>query len=283
MAKVNILGVQIDSLTQGQVVDRIKEHLAAHQRLMHIVTPNPEMVVAAQTNKIFCNVLNRAELAIPDGIGLLMAGDYLQMDIPNRFGHRELQMALKAMVVSYQGLLSKEFNVFPERVSGVDLFYCLLTEIPGLKVFLLGGEGGVVAEAVDALSQKFPQVNIVGAEEGGIVAEDGVGAEDENVIDQINQAAPDFLLVSFRAPAQDLWIDRNRDRLKAKVAMGAGGTIDFIAGKQKRAPSILSVHALEWVWRGMIEPRRWKRIWKAFPVFPLYVAKYKLNMIKSQP
>ena len=124
-------------------------------------------------------------------------------------------------------------------------------------------------------------MNVVGYDWGGKIDVNGVGEKDDVLIRKINTVTPDVLLVGVGAPKQDLWISKNLKDLKAGVAIGVGGTIDFIAGEQKRAPVSVRRVGLEWFWRLVLQPFRIKRIINAIVLFPFYVSLYKLRMVKS--
>ncbi len=242
--KANILGVLIDQLTMAEALDRIEKFLEVGGQ-HYVVTPNPEMVILAQKDQEFKNILNQADLAIPDGFGLILASIWL--------GER-----------------------IKERVTGADLVLQLGEKIENTeyKLFLLGGQSGVAKRAAANLKERFPGLKIVGAEEG--VEEVGkLGYWETNDLDnRINQARPDILLVAFGQGKQEKWIYYNLPRLKTvRVAIGVGGTFDYLAGNISRAPKILQKLGLEWSWRLVVEPRRWQRILTAVILFPLAVFK----------
>ena len=137
------------------------------------------------------------------------------------------------------------------------------------SVFLLGAAPDVAELAAAKLREKNPQLRIVGTYSGSPSEADA-----PEILRRINAADPQVLLVAFGAPAQDLWIDRYKaDLHHVRVAMGVGGTFDFLAGRIKRAPHIFRSLGLEWLWRLIQEPRRIKRIRNAVVVFPLLVKK----------
>ncbi len=140
-----------------------------------------------------------------------------------------------------------------DKISGVDLTYKLCEEAAkqGYRVFLLGGQNGVGNKAAEVLKSLYPGINIVGTYEGN--------PEDNNVITKIHESKPQILLVAWGAPKQDLWISKNKNEINVPVMMGVGGTYDFIAGVQKRAPKVWRDLGFEWLWRLVREPWRWKR------------------------
>lgn len=203
------------------------------------MTPNSEMLVEAAHNPAFHAVLQRSALNLPDSIGLLW--------MARCTGQR-----------------------IPERVTGVDTVIRLCREMTGEHpVFLLGGAEGVGERARANLEAHNPQLRVVGTYAGSPREEDAA-----EILRHINAAQPHLLLVAFGAPEQDLWIDRHLSAMPSvRVAMGIGGTLDFLAGVQRRAPILLQKLGLEWLWRLLREPRRFRRIFVAVVVFPWLVMK----------
>lgn len=235
---MTLLGVPLDPLTLDQAVERIRSFLK-EPGFHHVVTPNSEMLVEASGNPHFRSVLVSADLHLPDSIGLVK-------------------------------MAKRTGQYLPERVTGVDTVVRLLANLPSEhSVFLLGAAPDVAELAAAKLREKNPQLRIVGTYSGSPSEADA-----PEILRRINAADPQVLLVAFGAPAQDLWIDRYKaDLHHVRVAMGVGGTFDFLAGRIKRAPHIFRSLGLEWLWRLIQEPRRIKRIRNAVVVFPLLVKK----------
>lgn len=236
MLRIEILGIPIDPLTTAGAVARIYSLLDG-QTQSHVMTPNSEMLVEASRNDRFRSVLRSSALNLPDSAGLLWAA--------RRMGF-----------------------VFPERVTGVDTVVRLCSELTEAHpVFLLGGRWGVGNRASEILKERNPRLVIAGTYEGSPTAEEAV-----SIIQRINETQPHLLLVAYGAPAQDLWIaDHLREMPGVRVAMGVGGTFDFLAGLRKRAPHRMQQLGLEWLWRLFQEPSRIGRIWNAVVVFPFLV------------
>ena len=244
--RIDILDIPIDAITQRDALVRIAGFLKSEGQY-HIATPNPEMLVEAHRNPEFKKVLQGTELNLPDGVGVVWV-------IRKK---RSSAVASSAVVVS--------------RVTGTDTLQqiCSLESrlCPPERVFLLGAAPGIAEKASKILKEKNSALNITGTYSGSPKEED-----EEEIISRINAAQPTILFVAFGAPSQDLWIARNLPKLKTvKVAMGVGGALDFIAGKQKRAPKLMRQIGLEWLWRLMREPRRIKRIWRAVVLFTILV------------
>lgn len=223
---VQILGVPIHAATFDSLLESIAQWIASGDRLYQICTASPEFVMIAQTDPAFMDVLHTADLCVADGIGLLFAARYL--------GHP-----------------------LPERVTGSDGVPLIAARAAqsGWKLFLLGAAPGIAEEAARRLVEKHPELNIVGMYAGSPAPE-----EEADIIARVNASGADILFVAYGAPRQDQWIARNRDKLAVHVAMGVGGTFDFIAGKVPRAPVWMRRVALEWMYRLIKEPWRWRRM-----------------------
>lgn len=240
--RVHLLGIPIDPVTAGEAVERLRAMLGSDSA-HHVMTPNNEMLVEAARNPAFADVLRRSALNLPDSTGLLLAARYT--------GRR-----------------------LPRRVTGADTVAHLCRELGAdERVFLLGAAPGVAERAAEALRSRNPRLCIAGTLAGSPAEADAPA-----ILARIRAAAPRLLLVAYGAPAQDLWIARHLKELPSvRVAMGVGGTFDFLAGTVKRAPSALRSLGLEWLWRLALQPRRWKRIWRAVVVFPWLVVRSSLR------
>ena len=221
---VAILGIPVHDVTTEETLTLINQFVregTSHQ----ICTVNPEFIMAAQRDAEFKRILNQSALNLPDGIGVVWAAQ--------RLGHP-----------------------LRERVAGSDLVRLIAdrAQTAGWRIFLLGAAEGVAEQAARSLSVHYPQVNIVGAYAGSPRPE-----EEADIAAQIRSSGADVLLVAYGAPKQDKWIDRNIERTDVAVAIGIGGSLDFIAGTQKRAPRWMQRLGLEWLYRLVREPWRWRR------------------------
>ncbi|WP_026370645.1 WecB/TagA/CpsF family glycosyltransferase [Kallotenue papyrolyticum] len=235
-AHARLLGVRIDDVDMDEAVARIEAMLRAGGT-HHVVTVNPEFVMTAQRHPIFREVLCRADLAVPDGTGLLLAA---------RLTGQRLR----------------------RRVPGVELCERLaaLSARTGARLFLLGAAPGIAEAAAATLQQRFPGVVIAGCYAGSPRPED-----EATIRARLRQARPDILLVAYGSPAQDLWIARNQPELGIPVALGVGGSFDYLSGAVPRAPRLMRRLGLEWFYRLLRQPWRWQRIWTAVVRFPLAV------------
>jgi len=246
MNKVEILGVKIDSLSLQEVLATVEQFLASKNKY-YIVTPNPEFLVAAQKDKNFAEILNYADIAIADGIGL--------------------------------GWAAKKQGQRLQRITGVDLMWhlCELAEQKGYPIYLFGGADQIAKQTAEVLREYFPNLKIAGAKSGGEISSDGRLTEDESVIEKINEVKPKIIFVALGQVKQEKWIFRHLDQMTSvKIAMGVGGAFDYISGNVTRAPELLRNLGLEWLYRLIKEPWRWKRIANAVIIFPLLVYKERI-------
>ncbi|MBV8902814.1 MAG: WecB/TagA/CpsF family glycosyltransferase [Acidobacteriia bacterium] len=221
---VAILGVPIDNVSMEEALGRIEEFIqegSCHQ----IATANVDYLVHAQKDSGYQEILCMCDLVVADGMPLVWASRW--------FG-----APLK------------------ERVTGSDLVPRLaaLSARKGYGIFLLGATPEVSQGAEERLQSQYPGMRIVGRFSPPVRPLEEL--DDEEILREIERAAPDILLVAFGSPKQEKWIHRNRARLKVPVCIGIGGTLDFIAGAVPRAPRWMQHAGLEWVYRTWAEPRR---------------------------
>ncbi|MEZ4523323.1 MAG: WecB/TagA/CpsF family glycosyltransferase [Thermomicrobiales bacterium] len=202
------------------------------------MTVNPEYVVAARRNPRFRAVLNSADLALADGVGILWAARLLRKPAPDRITGNDLVEAVAAM------------------------------EHENKRIFLLGAAEGVAEEAALVLRRRHPSAGIVGTFSG-----DSHPSGWDEIASALAAAKPTVLFVAFGHPRQDLWIAANRERLESHgilVASGVGGVYVYLSGRVTRAPGILRRLGLEWLYRLVRQPWRWRRQ-TVLPVFVLLV------------
>ena len=234
---VNILGVEVHCVDFATTQAVIAAWMSAPSgRCRQICTVNPEFIMDARRDPAFAATLGRADLRVPDGVGVLWAA-------------------------RLQGVHLRE------RVTGsdgVDIF-CRQASHVGWRVFFLGAGPGVAERAAAALAARYPALQVAGCYGGS--PDD---AEWPAIRARLHVAQPDLLFVAYGHPRQDFWIDRHRAELPARVALGVGGALDFTAGVALRAPAWLQRLGLEWLHRLWREPWRWRRMRK-LPLFGLAV------------
>lgn len=259
MQKVNILGVEVSTDDMAQTLVKISELLKSGKQ-NYFCTPNPEIILAAQKDEEYKMILNNAAVKTADGIGLMWAAEYLES---KRTNTGVLKSLLKILTPG------KCKGVINQRVTGVELTkeLCELSGKQNMSIFLLGAAEGIAKAAAEKLKSQYPKCQIAGTYSGTPLAKD-----EEKIIELINKSEAEILLVAYGAPAQEKWIARNLSKMpKVKLAGGIGGTFDFIAGSKKRAPKWMQNAGLEWLYRLILEPSRWKRIYNATIKFPLKV------------
>ena len=243
MDSIKIFGVKIHNTTLEDVTNLLREYLKGN-KLSVIYTPNTEIVMAAKEDADLRELLNKADLVIPDGIGLI-------------YGSKIKKKPLK------------------ERVTGFDTSMNLLdiANKNSYSLFLLGGKDGVSKAAAENIKRDYPNIKIAGYQHGyfkgshlGFVDHE----EEKEILHTINKANPDVIFVGLGFPLAEKWIDANKDRLNSRVIIANGGVIDILAGNAKRAPQIYQDLGLEWFYRLMKNPSRIKRQ-MAIPKFILQV------------
>lgn len=231
-----ILGLPVDGITYGEWLDLIAEWVAAGGPPRHVCTINPEFMMIARRDPNFANILRRADLCVPDGVGLLWAA-------------------------------RRRGAPLPERVTGSDGVPRIAARaaLTGWRLFLLGAAPGVAERAAAVLQAQHPGLQIAGVYGGSPAPE----AEDA-IVERVNASRADLLFVAYGAPEQDKWIARNLPRLDVRMAMGVGGAFDFIAGAVPRAPVWMRQRGLEWLYRLYLQPWRLRRMLR-LPRFVLAV------------
>lgn len=236
MKSVDILGIPIHAVTETEALEKIAAYIAS-RKPHQVTTVNGEFVLTAQNNPTFKKVLKGADLSLADTTNITWAARYL--------GHP-----------------------LPERIPGADITLALaqLAAKTGWSLYLVGGQGDVAKLAAERLVARYPKLKIAGAEEG--ITPHSDQATVETLVKRIATAKPDILLVAFGAPKQDLFIAEHKKELGVPVMIGVGGTLDFLSGRIPRAPLFLRRLGFEWLWRLLMEPRRFKRIIDALIIFP---------------
>ena len=240
--KANIAGVLVNKVTMQETTDKIKEFIK-EDRVHCVFTPNAEIVMAAYRDPNLMQILNSSDLLLADGAGVILASKILKQGIP-------------------------------EKVSGVDLVKNLfiLSEKEHFKFFIYGGKPGVAQKAADNISKDFPGAIIAGFRHGYNKLE-----EENEIIEQINASGADILLVALGVPKQEKWIYSNIHKLKTRVCMGIGGSIDIFAGVTKKTPEFMRRNGLEWLHRLYKEPKRYKRMLD-LPKFVMLVLAIRLKL-----
>ncbi|MCX6782184.1 MAG: WecB/TagA/CpsF family glycosyltransferase [Candidatus Magasanikbacteria bacterium] len=245
---MNFFGVRIDNVGLPEALNKARTFLISGQH--KIFTPNPEILVKAQKDNYFRDVLNTGDLNLCDGFGLKIFSD-------------------------------------ATRIPGVDFMIelCRLASEQGSSVYFLGSGSNEVAEkTAEELLKQFPMLKIVGFDKGLMMDESNIQnfelridqINNQTVIGRINQSHPDILFVAFGMGKQEKWIHENLTKMPGvKIAMGVGGAFDYISGIVNRAPCWMRKIGIEWLYRLISQPKRIGRIFNATTKFTFFALKEK--------
>ena len=236
---VEILGVPVASLTRAEAVAPAERWMDERRGAL-IATANAEMIMNATRDGELLEILRAADLVVPDGAGTVWAAHHL--------GH-----------------------AMPERVAGYDLTQELLKRAPekNRRVFFFGSAPGVAEKAKQKAEAVYPGIRVVGTRNGYFGE-----ADEPEIIREIREAQPDLLLAALGVPKQEKWLKKHKAELGVPVSIGVGGTLDVMAGTAKRAPLWVQKAKLEWLFRGVLQPKRAGRL-LALPKFVFRVHQSK--------
>ncbi|MCD9022281.1 WecB/TagA/CpsF family glycosyltransferase [Cohnella silvisoli] len=232
-------------MNMQETVGYLAEAIASH-RPHRVVTGNPIMLMVGLENPSFHRTLSTAELVVPDGAGVVWAARHLKQPVK-------------------------------ERVAGFDLMHELLQEGErrNWSVYLLGASAEIIQTAYANLQKQYPAMRFVGYRDGYFT-----DREDGEVVAAIRAANPDLLFVARSTMNQEPWIEKYQNVLGVPVVMGVGGSFDVVSGKLKRAPALFRKMGLEWFYRLIQEPSRYKRM-LVLPQFALKVIKDGEKVLKQ--
>ncbi len=250
--QAKVLGIKVNFISLPQALIEV-EKLVNYNKQGQISTPNPEHVVIAQNDYRMSQIINKSWLSVADGVGLVWAVKWLNCKLFPIFPN------LPKCFLSFISKKNKKDTQL-KPLSGVDLMIelCQLAADKKWRVFLLGGKDRAAEIAALKLKMQNAKLNIKYFQ-GPRNIENETAAERAEAIRRINKFRPHLLFVAYGAPMQEKWIAANLPQLKINVAMGVGGAFDYLAGRVQRAPQWLRRGGLEWLWRLIQEPWRWKR------------------------
>jgi N-acetylglucosaminyldiphosphoundecaprenol N-acetyl-beta-D-mannosaminyltransferase len=222
--QANILGCKLHLASMEQCLNSIAAYIES-QKTVHVITLNAEIVYRARSNPALQKIINEADLVTADGIGVVWGARFLGYAVP-------------------------------ERVTGIDLMLALAARSAqeGWPLYLLGAAPGVAEEAARMLHKRYPGLSVCGLRDGYFTPE-----QVPAIIADINKSSPRILFVALGAPKQEFWIREHCGDLAAAVHIGVGGSLDVVAGIKKRAPAFFIKLNLEWLYRLLTEPSRFKR------------------------
>mgnify|MGYP001564477819 CR=1 FL=1 len=239
-----VFDVRIDDLSQAELNEKLRSWFESFVKGRIIVTTNAEFLILARKVKVFQNQLNASDLSLPDSVSL--------------------RYAIAALTDSY----------LEHRHPGVDVLQTLakLCSEQGRRLLLLGGASGAAQATAMKFIQSLPDLQVLAIDPGNVHFNDTTNVS-RNIIEQIRQTNPDVVAVALGHGKQEAFMFQMKDLLPhVRIWIGVGGAFDMLSGQKKRAPRLIRKIGLEWVWRLMKEPRRWKRIMNASIVFPFTVA-----------
>lgn len=235
--RVNILGLAFENTTLNTMTETIKQRIVANEKTF-IVTANPEIVMYANEHADYMNTLKNADYIVPDGIGIIIGSKFLKQPLQ-------------------------------ERVAGFDLMYNLLhaANEHSFRVFFLGAKEHVITKAVNNISKTFPNLIVCGYHHGYF------DYHDKTIQTMVKNANPDLVFVALGYPKQEMWINDALPMFNKGIFMGVGGSFDVWAGEVKRAPKLWRQLNLEWLYRFIKQPSRWKRM--------LFLPRFLIKIIKE--
>ena len=241
--KESVLGFDVDLYDFDTALQYVNQHLQENKG-MQIVTINPEMIEHGKKNNEFGRILNEADLIIPDGVGV--------------------KLALKIKGINQENIPGIEFSKKLIK----------LCELEGYTIGLLGAKEEVVQKAVANLRKEFANLNITYVHNGYFDSQEKVIISQE-----IKAIEPKVVFVALGAPMQEMLINEFKQQMPRTVFIGVGGSFDVWSGIVKRAPKIWQKMGLEWLYRTMKEPARFKRI---FPTLPLFLIRVTIEAIREK-
>lgn len=237
--KKDIMGLNIDNYSKTEFLNLLKETITNNDKKI-IYTPNAEIAMMSIEDKSFALILNKADILLPDGQGVVISSKIIK-------------------------------NPLKEKVGGYSLIMSLLESGFTFNLFLLGSKPGIAEKAKEEIHSKYKNVTVVGTKDGYFT-----NNEDKSIISKINGSNCNVLLVGLGAPKQEYWIDSNKSNIKANIIIGVGGAIDVISGLGINTPNIFVKFHLEWFYRLIKQPKRFKRMLK-IPKFFIYSFKKRFS------
>ncbi len=244
--RVQLLGFEIDALTLEETALQARAMARGGGANQHVAL-NAAKIVDARKNERLSSIIRSCGLVSGDGMSVVWASRFLGEPLP-------------------------------ERVAGIDLMHRVieLAAHDGAGVFLLGAEKNVITTAAEVLRMQHPTLRIVGVR-------DGYWTDDDEVVEAIKRAMPDYLFLGIPSPLKEYWLHRWLPELGVGFVMGVGGTFDILAGARRRAPLWAQNAGIEWLWRFIQEPRRmWRRYLLGNARFILLVAAEKFRLRASR-
>ena len=234
-----LFGLNIDTYSFNEALSKARE-LIDGKKVSQIITINPEMFETASKNTDFVNIIKEAEMVIPESIGVKLA------------------------------LAINGHNV--ERIPGIDFAKKLLIESASnnIPVAIIGTKEDIISKAIENIQKEISGLNIV-------YYHNGYFDNDQEIYNELLLASPKLILVAMGSPRQEYFIYNAKKTLKPALMIGVGGSLDVWSGQVKRAPKIFQIIGLEWLYRTITQPERFKRIFPTLPLFVIKAINYKFT------
>ncbi len=277
MTTFEVAELKITAITKAEFLTTVLRRIKNNQKTW-VTTLYSEFLYASIKDKKNLEMLNKADIALPDGIGIFWAHKFLSLSLSakSRYG-KILQGLWQVLVTLYKFSLPEAFGGTKgeisgsrERIPGSELIWDLarLAQENNLSIYLLGGFGNTPKLAANTLISKYPDIQIAGYSTKN--------PDDKDIIADLKSANPDILLVAYGPIRQEAWIYANLNNLPAKLVIGLGGTFDYLAKKRLKAAKFISHAGFEWLFRLITQPYRLKRIFQATLGLIALLAEYKL-------
>ncbi|MDV7752913.1 WecB/TagA/CpsF family glycosyltransferase [Enterococcus casseliflavus] len=239
MKSENIMGILVDPITYGEVMDDLPHYIDSDKK-MTIISVNPQIITESRKHPDIVTFINQSTHRIPDGVGVVLV---------SRLTGGKIK----------------------ERVTGYDLMVRLLgyANENKMSAFFYGAKPEVLSDAIKNINDQYPNLGIAGAIDGYTTL------DNESIVNKINAVKPDFVFVALGFPRQERWLAQNMNAIHASVFQDVGGSFDVLSGHVKRAPNFFINLHLEWLYRSLSNPTRLGRI-AQLPVFLVKSIYWKL-------
>ncbi len=253
---IELLGIKINTEPKSVIIEQLRQRMAEGKKTF-IVTPYSEFFYRGFFDFDFKKILNKADFSLPDGIATQWLAYYLSIPLTAWSFYGKVFQAFWQMIYSGAQILlqpSKLRTIVKEKISGVEFFkdLCNIADKNGYSIFLLGGFGDTAEQVSLKIAARHPGIKIAGYS--------NANPNNQGLVEVINAAGTDILMVAFGPQKQERWINENLEKLNIKVAIGLGGTFDYIAGKRLSPPKWIRRSGLEWLFRLITQPHRFRRI-----------------------
>lgn len=253
--KVLVANLNISAVTKSEFLQQVKSLLASNEQTF-ITTPNSEFLFAALRSGELRDLFNSSDIALADGIAILWAERYLSWPLrAQSFWGKVLEAWVHIVISGARILLTPKYlyKNIPQKITGADVFFDLvkLAAENNKSIFLVNDQLNSAQLTADLLRQQYPNLKVAVSQKH---------KDDLTLLEDIMQAAPDMLFIAYGQPRQEKWIKQHLPSLPVKIAMGVGGTFDYAAGVKRTPPSWIRNMGLEWLFRLVTQPRRWRRI-----------------------